>query len=94
MRAKNSIGYVEYAYAKQNNMAYTQLKNAANAAFNHQLKLLQLRVTLIGKTPPGFNIVLTNQQDPQAWPISAATYILVHKNPTNLENVKNVLKIL
>ncbi len=92
MRAKNSIGYVEYAYAKQNNMAYTQLKNAAGNFVQPSAETFAAAGNADWQNTPGFNIVLTNQQDPQAWPISAATYILVHKNPTNPENVKNVLK--
>lgn len=92
MRAKNSIGYVEYAYAKQNNMAYTQLKNAAGNFVQPSAETFAAAGNADWQNTPGFNIVLTNQQDPQAWPISAATYILVHKNPANPENVKNVLK--
>ena len=92
MRAKNSIGYVEYAYAKQNNMIYTQLKNAAGNFVQPSAETFAAAGNADWQNTPGFNIVLTNQQDPQAWPISAATYILVHKNPANPENVKNVLK--
>ena len=91
-RAKNSIGYVEYAYAKQNNMAHTQLKNAAGNFVQPSAESFAAAGNADWKNTPGFNIVLTNQADANAWPISAATFILVHKNPTNPENVKNTLK--
>lgn len=91
-QAKNSIGYVEYAYAKQNNMAHTQLKNAAGNFVNPSSDTFAAAGNADWKNTPGYNIVLTNQKDPQAWPISAATFILVHKNPKNPENVKHALE--
>ncbi|MFW2176542.1 MULTISPECIES: phosphate ABC transporter substrate-binding protein PstS [unclassified Moraxella] len=92
MRAKNAIGYVEYAYAKQNNMAYTQLKNSAGNFVQPSAETFAAAGNADWTKTPGFGIVLTNQADPQAWPISAATFILVHKKPANPENVKNTLK--
>ena len=91
-RAKNSIGYVEYAYAKQNKMSHTQLKNAAGNFVQPSAESFAAAGNANWKGTPGFNIVLTNQADPNAWPISAATFILVHTKPTNPENVKNTLK--
>ena len=91
-RAKNSIGYVEYAYAKQNKMSHTQLKNAAGNFVQPSAESFAAAGNADWKGTPGFNIVLTNQADPNAWPISAATFILVHTKPTNPENVKNTLK--
>lgn len=91
-QAKNSIGYVEYAYAKQNNMAHTQLKNAAGNFVSPSAETFAAAGNADWKNTPGYNIVLTNQKDPQAWPISAATFILVHKQPKNPENVKHALE--
>ena len=92
-RIKNSIGYVEYAYAKQNKMAHTQLKNrdgqfvspsdvsfkaaAANAKWNKD---------------NGFAEILTNEPGKDSWPITGATFILIHKSPEKIENAKEVLK--
>ena len=81
-RAKNSIGYVEYAYAKQNKMSHTQLKNAAGNFVQPSAESFAAAGNADWKGTPGFNIVLTNQADPNAWPISAATFILVHTKPT------------
>ncbi len=91
-RAKNSIGYVEYAYAKQNKMSHTQLKNAAGNFVQPSAESFAAAGNADWKGTPGFNIVLTNQADPNAWPISAATFILIHTKPTNPDNVKNTLK--
>ena len=90
-RLPNSIGYVEYAYAKQNKMAYTLLKNeagnfvapddatfkaaAANADWNHS-----------------FYQVLTGQPGKDSWPITAATFILMHKVQEKPATATNVLK--
>lgn len=91
-QVKNTIGYVEYAYAKQNNMAVTQLKNAAGNFVSPSAESFAAAGNADWKATPGFNIVLTNQKDPQAWPISAATFILVHKKPTKPESVKHALE--
>jgi phosphate transport system substrate-binding protein len=92
-RIKNSIGYVEYAYALQNKMTFTQLKNrdgqfvspsdtsfkaaAANAKWSKE---------------SGFYEILTNEPGKDSWPITGATFILVHKNPAKPENLVEVLK--
>ena len=92
-QVNNSIGYVEYAYAKQNSIPHAQMRNkdgqfvaptsdtfaaaAANANWN---------------AAPGFGISLTNQAGAQAWPITGATFILVHKNPDKPEQVAEALK--
>ena len=54
-RAKNSIGYVEYAYANKTNVAYTA-KNAAGNFVNHRLKALPLQVMQIGKVPQALTL--------------------------------------
>jgi phosphate transport system substrate-binding protein len=92
-RIKNSIGYVEYAYAMQNKMTFVQLKNrdgqfvkpeadnfkaaAANAKWNKD---------------NGFYEILTNQPGKDSWPISGATFILLHKTQEKAENAREVLK--
>jgi phosphate transport system substrate-binding protein len=89
----NAIGYVEYAYAKQNNIPYALLQNksgkfpvpedtafqaaAANADWN---------------SAPGFGISLTDQPGDGAWPITAPTFILVYKNPDKPDQTAEVLK--
>jgi len=91
-RIKNSIGYVEYAYALQNKMTYVQLKNrdgqfvkpdadnfkaaAANAKWD---------------ADQGFYMILTNQPGKDSWPITGATFILLHKSQEKPENGMAVL---
>ena len=77
-RLPNSIGYVEYAYAKQNKMAYTLLQNAAgnfvapdDATFKAAASNADWSKT--------FYQVLTGQPGKDSWPITAATFILMHK---------------
>ena len=81
-QTKGSIGYVEYAYALQNKMDYTKMVNkdgktvaptsgafqaaAANADWNSE---------------PGFGLILANQPGAESWPMTAATFILMPKQP-------------
>lgn len=90
-RLPGSIGYVEYAYAKQNNLAYTQLISAdgkpvkpAEQAFSDAAKGADWSHS--------FAQDLTNQQGENAWPITATTFILVHKNQQKAVQGTEVLK--
>jgi len=92
-RIKNSIGYVEYAYAKKNKIAHTQLKN-------HDGHLVQpdqetFKAAAAGadwaKTP-GFALVLTNQPGKSSWPMTSASFILMHKVQADAGKAKEVLK--
>jgi phosphate transport system substrate-binding protein len=92
-RVKNSIGYVEYAYAKRNNMSYTQVKNQdgqfvepADATFKAAASGADWAKAA------GFGVVLTNQAGKSSWPITGATYILMHKTQASSEKGKEVLK--
>jgi len=92
-RIKGSIGYVEYAYALQNKMTHVKLQNhdgnyvdptsenfqaaAANADWAHA---------------PGYYLVLTDQPGKDAWPISGASFILMHKAQAKPEVAEAVLK--
>ncbi len=89
---KNSIGYVEYAYAKQNGMAHVSLKNAAGEFVQPSADSFAAAGDIEWTADNGFNQVLTNSATAGAWPIAAATFILVHKNPQNPEQVAGVLK--
>lgn len=90
-RVKNSIGYVEYAYAKQNNMAHTQLQNAAGQFVQPSQETFASAADVDWSSTKGFNLMLTNQPSDNAWPLASATFILVHKNPANLDNTKAAL---
>ena len=92
-RIKGSIGYVEYAYAKKNKMQHTQLKNK-NGEFV-QPDDSSFKAAAAGadwaKTP-GFGVVLTDQAGKGAWPITGASFILMHKSQADGAKGQQVLK--
>ncbi|OGA00702.1 MAG: phosphate ABC transporter substrate-binding protein PstS [Betaproteobacteria bacterium RIFCSPLOWO2_02_FULL_62_17] len=92
-RIKGAIGYVEYAYAKQNKMNYTLLRNREGAfVAPDDLTFQSAAAGADWKGTPGFNLMLTDQPGKNSWPISGATFILMHKNQPNADKAKEVLK--
>ncbi len=79
-RVKNSIGYVEFAYAKQNKLAYTLLKNPAGNFVKPSFASFQ-DAAASGDFEPSkdFYLWLTNAPGKNAWPVSGATFILLAK---------------
>lgn len=78
-RLPNSIGYVEYAYVKQNKMAWAQMQNAEGqfvAPDDAHFKAAAAGADW----SKSFHQILTNQPGKAAWPITGATFILLHKN--------------
>jgi phosphate transport system substrate-binding protein len=89
----NSIGYVEYAYAKQNSISYALLQNKAGKYPAPADKAFQAAAANADWTAvPGFGISLTNQAGDEAWPITSPTFILVYKAPEKPEQTAEVLK--
>ncbi|WP_205790201.1 phosphate ABC transporter substrate-binding protein PstS [Microvirga makkahensis] len=89
----NSIGYVEYAYAKQNNIPYTLLQNQAGKYPQPEIKSFQAAAASANwSSAPGYGISLTNQPGDDAWPITNPTFILVHKTAEKPEQTAEVLK--
>ncbi|BAK75446.1 phosphate ABC transporter, periplasmic phosphate-binding protein PstS [Pseudogulbenkiania sp. NH8B] len=79
-RIKGAIGYVEYAYAKQNKLSYGQLQNQAGAYVAPSEESFKASAgNADWKNAPGFYLILTNQPGKTSWPISGATFILMHK---------------
>ncbi|WP_269632754.1 phosphate ABC transporter substrate-binding protein PstS [Pelomonas sp. BJYL3] len=78
MRLPNSIGYVEYAYAKQNKMAYVQLKNQAGNYVSPSDDAFKAAAAG-AEWNKSFYQVLTEQAGKDSWPITGATFILMHK---------------
>jgi phosphate transport system substrate-binding protein len=77
-RLPNSIGYVEYAYAKQNKMSYVQLKNAAGNYVSPDDA--NFKAAAAGADwSKSYYQVLTEQPGKDAWPLTGATFILMHK---------------
>lgn len=92
-RINNSIGYVEYAYALQNKMTYAQLKNH-NGEFvkPNDFSFKAAAANADWKKASGFHELLTNEPGKESWPITGATFILMHKTQGNPETAKAVLK--
>ncbi|GAA3842766.1 phosphate ABC transporter substrate-binding protein PstS [[Pseudomonas] carboxydohydrogena] len=83
-QTKNSIGYVEYAYAKQNKLTYTGMVNSAGKSVQPTVPAFQAAAANADwSKAPGYYVILTNQPGDASWPITAATFILMHKEPTD-----------
>ena len=92
-RIKNSIGYVEYAYVKKNKMTYTLLKNAdGQFAEPDDENFKAAAAGADWSKAPGMYLVLTNQPGKLTWPITGASFILMHKSQAEAEKGKEVLK--
>jgi len=80
-----SIGYVEYAYAKQNNITYTQLQNKDGKFVQPSIQNFSAAAAKADwDHAPGYYLLLIDQSGSTTWPITAATFILVHeKNSKN-----------
>jgi phosphate transport system substrate-binding protein len=77
-----AIGYVEYAYAKQNKMAYTQLKNHDGKAVAPNADSFQAAAgNADWAHAPGYFLILTDQAGAGSWPITGASFILVYSTP-------------
>ena len=89
----NSIGYVEYAYAKQNKLSHALVKNADGNFPAPEEKAFQAAAANANwQEQPGFGISLNNQKGAQAWPITSATFILVYAKPEKPEETQAALK--
>jgi phosphate transport system substrate-binding protein len=83
---KNSIGYVEYAYAHTNKIPHTQLKNAAGKFVQPDAKSFQAAAdTADWANAKDFNLIMTNAPGDTAWPITATTWIIMYKQAKNAE---------
>ena len=92
-QAKNSIGYVEYAYAKQNKLTYTALINKAGKTVQPTNEAFQAAASNADWTnAPGYYLILTDQPGDKSWPIVASTFILLHKDATDKAAAKEALK--
>ena len=92
-RIKGSIGYVEYAYALQNKMAAVQMKNKDGNFVTPEADSFKAAAAGADwKHAAGFYEILTNEAGKNAWPISGATFILMHKSQDKPESAEAVLK--
>jgi len=92
-RIKGSIGYVEYAYALQNKLTYVQMKNRdGNYVQPNDVSFKAAAASAQWDKAPGFYEILTDEPGKDSWPISGATFILMHKMQEDAAAGQEVLK--
>ncbi|MBN9023231.1 MAG: substrate-binding domain-containing protein, partial [Rhizobiales bacterium] len=93
MQTKGSIGYVEYAYAKQNKLAYSKMINKDSKVVEPNLASFQAAAANADwASAPGFGVILTEQSGAATWPITNPTFILIHKQPKDPAAAGEALK--
>ncbi len=92
-RVKGSIGYVEYAYVKKNNMNFMQIQNADGRYVSpDDLTFAAAAAGADWFSVPGMGISMVNAKGATSWPISTASFILMYKEPTDKAQSQAVLK--
>ena len=88
-----AIGYVEYAYAKQNKISFTKMINKDGKTVSPVKESFQAAAASADwASTPGMGVILTDQAGAETWPITNPTFILIHKRPTDVAAVKDALK--
>jgi phosphate transport system substrate-binding protein len=90
-RLPNSIGYVEYAYVKQNKMTYAQMQNSAGSFVSPDDTAFKAAAAGADWSK-SFYQILTNQPGKDAWPLTGATFILMHKAQDKPAEAASALK--
>lgn len=92
-RIDGAIGYVEYAYAKQNKLKVAKMVNRdGKAVLPNDDSFKAAAAGADWKSAPGMALLLTHQPGAQSWPMTGATFILMHTTQAKPENAKEVLK--
>jgi len=83
-QTRGAIGYVEYAYVKQNKMTFTKMINKAGKPVSPTAAAFQAAAAGADWAgTPGFRVILTDEPGDASWPIAGATFILIHKQPSD-----------
>ncbi|HTG23432.1 MAG TPA: phosphate ABC transporter substrate-binding protein PstS, partial [Reyranella sp.] len=92
-QTKGSIGYVEYAYAKQNKLTFTSMVNKAGKTVAPTMDAFQAAAANADwNSQPGYGVILANQPGDKSWPMTAATWILLYKKPQDAAATGEALK--
>ncbi len=90
---KGSIGYVEYAFALQNKMTYANMINKAGKTVSPNAASFQAAAAAADwNSVPGYGVILADQPGDDAWPMTAATFILVYGQPEDAATTGEALK--
>ena len=90
-----SIGYVEYAYAKQNHLAYTKMINKAGKTVEPTIEAFRAGAASadwVGAAKNDFYVLFLDSPGAQSWPITATTFVLMHKNPPDVKASADAIK--
>ena len=91
-KIKGSIGYVEFAYAKKNNIPHVQVKNRAGNFVEPDDPTFQAAsANADWNSVPGMGVILTDQPGANSWPITGASFILVYRVPVDAARTRAVL---
>jgi len=92
-RIKGSIGYVEYAYVKKNNMNYMKLQNrAGNYVDPDDVTFAAAAIGADWFSVPGMGLSIVNQAGKDTWPVTTASFIVMYKDPADKKASQEVLK--
>jgi phosphate transport system substrate-binding protein len=92
-QTRGSLGYVEYAYAKQNKLNFTKMINKDGKTVAPASDTFQAAAANADwNSVPGYGVILSNQPGGQSWPMTAATFILIHKQPKDGPAAAEALK--
>jgi phosphate transport system substrate-binding protein len=92
-QTKGSIGYVEYAYAKQNKLTNTKVVNKDGKAVAPTAQsFMAAAANADWEGTAGFAVILTDEPGAESWPIAGATFILMHKVPQDAVAAREALK--
>jgi phosphate transport system substrate-binding protein len=92
-RTKGAIGYVEYAYAKKNNIPYMAMQNADGQFVRPDDKTFAAAAAGVDWfSVPGMGVSMVNAKGRDSWPISTASFILMYKEPANKAESAEVIK--
>jgi phosphate transport system substrate-binding protein len=92
-RIKGSLGYVEYAYVKKNNLVFMQLQNKSGKWVSpDDLTFAAAAAGADWFSVPGMGLSIVDQRGDGVWPVSTASFIIMYKNPDNKTASSDVLK--
>ncbi|WP_122081108.1 phosphate ABC transporter substrate-binding protein PstS [Vibrio coralliirubri] len=91
-RTRGAIGYVEYAFAKQNDLTHTQMDSAEGKFLQPTMETFQSAAANGDwASAPGYHLLLNNQPGADSWPMTAATFILMHKDQKDAAKAQEII---
>ncbi len=94
MKARGSVGYVEFAYVLQNKITYGPVENKSGRFILPSLDSAKDAAAALNKIPPDFNVMFVNQPGADSYPIAGFTYLIIYKNQTNPVKGEELVKFL